>query len=368
MSGQRRFEFALATEANDDELRALLRKIAMPGNVTLSFLREPSFFLAEQAGSTTSQVMVCKDHRKGQLVGMGSRNIRCVYIDGVPVRVGYLSMLRGIPEARGNIGLARGYRYLQTLHADGAVPYYFTTILDDNTDAKALLTSGRAGLPTYQPVARLITYLIPLTKKQRGGKVNPQVSRIEQDQLPDAVAFLQEWNSRYQFAPVYTLQDMLGQSSLLPSFSWRNFYVYREQNMFMGTLGVWDQQSFKQTVVTAYSKKMQFIRPGYNLLASMRGTPRLPQVGANINILYAAFLSGSVTVFAELLRQVCRDWSNRGYDYLSVGLCDDNELSSVVSRYAVQRIASTLYIVYWQGADVVLPDLRRSVHLEVATL
>jgi len=368
MSGQRRFEFALATEADDAELRALLRKIAMPGNITLSFLREPSFFLAEQAGSTTNQVIVCKDHQKGQLVGMGSRSIRCVYIDGIPARVGYLSMLRGIPAARGNIGLARGYRYLQTLHRDGAVSYYFTTILDDNTEAKTLLTSERAGLPKYQPVARLITYLIPLTKKQRGGKVNPQVSKIERDQLPDAVAFLQEWNSHYQFAPLFTLQDMLGQSSLLPCFSWQNLYVYQEQDAFMGTLGVWDQQSFKQTVVTAYSKKMQFIRPGYNLLATLQETPRLPRVGANINILYAAFLSGGSAVFAELLHQVCRDWSNRGYDYLSVGLCNDNDLSSVVNHYAVQKITSTVYIVYWKDTDVVLPDLHRPVHLEVATL
>src|SRR5260221_10468018 len=70
----------------------------------------------------------------------------------------------------------------------------------------------------------------------------------------------------------------------------------------MGLLGPWDQQSFKQTVVTAYSRKMQFIRPFYNLLACMQGNPRLPRAGANINILYAALLSGSKPVFTELLR------------------------------------------------------------------
>src|SRR5690349_5043413 len=119
MPGQRRFEFALATEEDDDALRNLLRQIAMPGNIILAFLREPSFFLAEQAGSIANQVIVCKDRQQNRLMGMGSRSIRCVYIDGKPAHVGYLSMLRGIPEARGNIGLARGYRYLQTLHADG---------------------------------------------------------------------------------------------------------------------------------------------------------------------------------------------------------------------------------------------------------
>ena len=368
MSGRGRFEFALAEEADDGELRNLLRHISMPGNITLSFLREPSFFLAEQAGSITSQVIVCKDRQKGQIVGMGSRSIRCVYIDGKPARVGYLGMLRGVPEARGNIALARGYRYLQTLHADGIVPYYFTTILDDNTDAQVLLTSGRAGLPVYKPVARLITYLIPLTKKRRGVESSNPVSRVDQDQLPDVVAFLQEWNSRYQFASVYTLQDILGQSNLLPHFSWENFYVYREHGKVMGTLGVWDQQSFKQTVVTAYSRKMQFIRPFYNLLAYMQGNPRLPRAGANINILYAALLSGNKPVFTELLNQVCRDWSGKGYDYLSVGLCEGNERVSSASRYAARQLSSTLYIVYWQDTNVLLPEMNLPVHLEIATL
>jgi hypothetical protein len=368
MAGQHRFEFALATKADDGELRELLRHISMPGNITLAFLREPSFFLAEQAGSAASQVIVCKDRQKGQLVGMGSRSIRCVYIDGKPTSVGYLSMLRGIPQARRNIALARGYKYLKELHADGAVPYYFTTIMDDNTDAKALLTSGRAGLPVYKPAAHLITYLIPLTKKRGRQKIRNEVSRGNPDRLPEAVAFLQQWNSRYQFAPVYTPQDMLGQSNLLPAFSWENLYVYRKNGKVLGTLGVWDQQSFKQTAVTAFSRRMEVIRPFYNLFAYVRGIPRLPRAGASINILYAAFMSGDKSIFAELLRRACIDWSGKGYDYLSVGFCEDNELSSFASRYATQRIASTLYLVYWQDSGVLLPETNRPVHVEIATL
>jgi hypothetical protein len=363
-----RFEFALAGEAEDDALRTLLRHISMPGNITLAFLREPSFFLAEQAGSVTSQVIVCKDRQKDRVVGMGSRSIRNVYIDETPTRVGYLSMLRGLPEVRGNIAFARGYRYLHSLHADGAVPYYFTTILDENMTAKTLLTSGRAGLPVYKPLARLITYLLPLRRNRLGKRGSSAVSRIDQQQLPEAVAFLQAWNSQYQFAPVYIREDMLGQTSLLPCFSWENFYVYQEHGKVSGTLGVWDQQSFKQTVVTAYSRKMQFIRPLYNLFAPVTGNPGLPQTGAEIKVLYAAFISGSANVFATLLNQVCRDWSGKSYDYLSIGFCEGNALSSVAARYATQHLSSTVYVVYWQDASVLLPEMGMTVHLEVATL
>jgi len=277
-------------------------------------------------------------------------------------------MLRGIPEARGNIALARGYRYLQTLHADGAVPYYFTTILDDNTDAKTLLTSARGGLPVYQPVAQLITYLIPLRRNRNRKNASNPVSKANQHQLPEAVTFLQQWNSQYQFAPLYTLEDISGQSKLLPGFCRENFYVFQEHGEVCGTLGVWDQQPFKQTVVTAYSRKMQFIRPFYNVYAAITGSPGLPKVGAEIKLLYAALLSGSERAFEALLNQARMDWSSKGYDYLSVGVCEDNKLSPIASRYATQQISSTIYLVYWQDVDIVLPEVGRPVHLEIATL
>jgi hypothetical protein len=113
---------------------------------------------------------------------------------------------------------------------------------------------------------------------------------------------------------------------------------------------------------------MQVSRPLYNLYAYVRGIPCLPHAGASINVLYAAFTSGERPVFAELLRQACADWSGRGYDYLSVGFCADNECSSAASRYATQRIASTLYVVYWSDNEVLLPQANRRVHLEIATL
>jgi len=363
-----RFEFALATAADDDGLRALLRQIAMPGDITLAFLREPSFFLAEQAGSAASQVLVCHNRQQGRIVGMGTRSVRSVYMDGGPTRVGYLGMLRGIPQERGNIGLARGYQFLKRLHEDGMVPYYFTAILDENADAVKLLTSGRAGLPVYRPCARLTTYLIPLSCRQRNPKLSDAVSRGTRDLLDEAVAYLQWWNSHYQFAPVYSLQDILGESELLPGFSWENLYIYREQGAVRGTLGVWDQSSFKQTVVTAYSPRMQAVRPLFNLYAAVRRIPRLPRAGDAIKLLYGTCSSGDGPAFARLVQQVCTEWSGRGYDYLTVGFNAESECAAIASRLATQRIKSTLYAVYWPDHAVVLPKEERPIHTEVATL
>src|SRR2546427_4471495 len=48
------------------------------------------FFLAEQAGNLASQVIACKDRQTGEIVGMGSRSVRSVYINGRPEHIGYL--------------------------------------------------------------------------------------------------------------------------------------------------------------------------------------------------------------------------------------------------------------------------------------
>ena len=112
-------EFGLAGPADDAAIRDLLRRTAMPGDISLAFLREPSFFRAARAGNRESQTMVCRDVAAGEVVGLGERGIRAAYVDGSAAVVGYLSNLRGAPEWRKGTGLARGYRYLRALHGDG---------------------------------------------------------------------------------------------------------------------------------------------------------------------------------------------------------------------------------------------------------
>jgi len=161
-----RFKFRLAVEADDGALRAVIRQTSMPSSVSVAFAREPSFFTAEHLGNTKHQTLICEDQETGKIVGVGSRSIRRVYVDGEPKAVGYLSSLRLLPEARGGTALVRGYRYFRHLHSDGEVPYYFTTIFEENLAARQVLENERAGMPRYLPMGSLVTYLIPLRKRR----------------------------------------------------------------------------------------------------------------------------------------------------------------------------------------------------------
>lgn len=364
------FKFQLAGETEDGALRAILRRAHMPGNISLAFSREPSFFTAERAGSVSHQTLVYKDQVNGKITGIGGRSIRQLHIDGIKKTVGYLSSLRLLPEVRSSMTLVRGYKFLRSLHGDGEVPYYFTTILDENRHAKFILESGRAGMPSYVPVGMFVTYLIPIRKKV-SRKLRYEVLSANEDALPEAHGCLSEWNSRHQFAPAYTLDDISGRTGLLPNFSPKDLYVCRKKGEVVGTLGVWDQQSFKQTIVTDYSAKMKAVRPFYNGIARLRGHPTLPSVGESIRSVYASFVSAkddNIEVFESLIDQACSDWSGRGHDYLLVGLSEEHKLATIARRLASRELRSKIYLVHWPEEKVILPKNGKVAHIEIATL
>lgn len=364
------FRFRLAGEAEDSALCTVLRRTSMPGSISLAFCREPSYFSAERAGTTKHQTLVYQNRRTGRIAGIGSRSIRKLYVDGQEKFVGYLGNLRLLPEVRGGLTLVRGYNFLHSLHADGEVPYYLTTILGENTQAQRILESGRAGMPAYIPIGGFVTYLIPLRKKMVR---MPQhvVQPCDEHTLMAACDCLREWNGRHQFAPVYTPEDLSGSTSLLPQFAPRNMYACVEEGRVAGTLGVWNQQSFKQMIVTDYSAGMKTIRPFYNGLAWLRGQPTLPDIGQPIRSVHAAFVSArndDPIVFESLIDQACVDWSGCGHDYLLVGFAEGHTLGAVARRKAARVLMSKMYLVHWPDERIVLPDTGKLAHLEVATL
>jgi hypothetical protein len=157
----------------------------------------------------------------------------------------------------------------------------------------------------------------------------------------------------------------------LPGFSPKNLYLYKKGNDVIGTLGVWDQQSFKQTVVTHYSARMRLARPLYNVIAQLRSYPALPKIGDNIRFIYASLVSSTdddPEILESLINKTCSDWSGRGHDYLLLGFSEENKLSTVSHRLASRALSSKIYLVHWQEDRVSLPDTKMTPHLEVALL
>ena len=98
-----RYQFELATPADDQAIRRVMAETPMIGSVTVSFQREPSFFEANDVLGRDWQAVVCRDTKQDEIVGVATRSVRPLYVNGIPRRIGYLSGLRFVRHARGAV-------------------------------------------------------------------------------------------------------------------------------------------------------------------------------------------------------------------------------------------------------------------------
>lgn len=180
-----RYVIGFATEADDADLRRLLRETPMPGPIQVSLEREPSFFAAARAEGGRQYTVAIRDQQTGQLAAMGGRSVQKVFVNGNPEHVGYLSQLRIAPEHRRHSRqlLRMGFDLLRQTRTEDEAPFDITTIVTDNDVARRLLEAGLPALPRYTPVDRILTMLLPVR-----GKVRPAVAPY---QVLDQRAFKQ---------------------------------------------------------------------------------------------------------------------------------------------------------------------------------
>jgi hypothetical protein len=332
------FVIDLARPEDDAELRALLREMPMGQAIQVVFLREPNFFRATSVLGTSVQVFVGRLGRK--IIGLGTRAIRPSYINGQVEDAGYLADLRLRPEHRSGTFVARAYRFLREVHRDGRVNVYSTVIVEDNQRALATIAANRAGLPRYTPLGRVLTPMIYLRRPLPD--LPADITRGTIDALPEIVAKLNE--NRLQFAPAYTPADFQG--GRLHSFRVEDFYVLRRGGRVSGVVGVWDQQSFRQTVVVRYAGVLGKIRPLVNLFR----LPPLPPPGQALRFFYLAFLATDDSAgFKALLRRVYNDAVGGVYTYFLAALHEGDPRAVILEEYPRTPFAGRLFAVTMDG-------------------
>src|SRR5690242_17402203 len=134
-----RIQFELATAGDDAELRHILAATPMPGHVSVSYRREPSFFASAPVAGDFQQVLVARDNEAGRLAAFISRSVRPMYVNGEPEPIGLLGGLRTLPEYRNRGLVARGVMRLRRLHEDGRARLYVLTIAEGNETALNIL-------------------------------------------------------------------------------------------------------------------------------------------------------------------------------------------------------------------------------------
>jgi len=368
-----RYRIELAGPGDDADLRHILAATPMPGAISVSFRREPSYFAGARVDGRIRQVLAARRLDTGQLVGFGCRSIMPRFVNGRPEAIGYLSTLRILREHRKRGLMARGHAYLRRLHRDGRTGLYLVTIAESNRMAEELLRSGRANLPGYHFAGRFHTMAMPMAGRPRRPRADDgiQVRPARREELPLIVEWLRAEGPRRQFFPLYERDDFEGAEGLFKDLRVDDLLLAWRGTRIVGTLAGWDQTGFRQTVVHSYGRLLGALRPAYNAWARWRGRPALPAPGAPIRSLTASLPvvhGDDPRVFAALVDAIRARAAGR-YPYLMLGLHERDPLLAAARRWEATWYTTRLYLVCWNDGEALRSGLDgRPPYLELGCL
>jgi len=309
-----RAEFVRATDADDEEIRALLRTVPMEGKLQIGFEREPSYFACPAPAGIEEHTLVAR--RNGHLLSVGSWSVRDVWLEGEPACIGYLHGLRMAPGTGGAMRVLReGYARLAEDVRNTSTAGWFTSVDADNTRARRVFESRASGLPRYRRMAEYLTRVMPVPR--RGGILREESVKTEEE----LTEFFQREGSRHDLALTWNEARWLELKR--SGFTLNDVSVVRRKGRIVAAAGVWDQSSWKQVVVHGYPTWMQRLRPLLRMGTKCLGWPGLPSAGCRVplaSVFPFAVARSKEHALAELWCGVESIAHARGIDWLALGL------------------------------------------------
>jgi len=346
----RALRFTVATDADGAGLRRLLRDNPMRGTVSVTFEREPDYFRGTGVAGGEDQTIVA--HEDNHLVCMGRCTRRPCWVNGRAQSVAYLAELRLDSRARRRFRSVRdGYRFFREQSRDELL---FTSIASDNLPARRLLESGRRGLPFYQFLGELVTLLIGVPRQARASRLR-LVPATAAD-LPAIVRLFNEQGRRHQFATVWTEECLRGLAA--HGLPLERILLAKMEGRCVAGGALWDQRSFRQTVIHGYAGWLRLALPLVNAASRVLGRPRLPASGTTLAQAFLspiAFAAGGEELLSRFVEASFPYAASAGVQWLTLALpAADARVEELRRRFYTQTWRSRLYRVHW--AEVSPPE------------
>lgn len=367
------FDFSIATPLDDEDIRKLLRDNPVPGDITISYERSPSYFHGCGVMGDFHQTVIARHCADGLLAGLGCRAVRSMFINGRATDVGYLGQLRVDRRFQGRSLVPAGFRYFRALDQDRRTSGYITTIIEGNRVAEGVLVR-RAGtsLPLYREIDRLFTLALPARSFKTHRHRTVEVRSAVDGDLQELIRFFQHHGAEKQFFPVLQEKDFAPGSARTRDLRIGDFLMAMKGGRLCGVVGLWDQSAYKQPVVRAYSGMLRWGRRLYNGFARCRGDKPLPAPGESLSLAYAAFTciaDNNLEVYDQLLRSLSTVAAQRGYGRVLAGLTERDPLLAVARQFPHFPYVSRLYTACWKEESQFHDYLdRRISHVEIATI
>lgn len=325
-------------DANFQDNAQLLKLVAetMPSNgMTLSFERGNDYFKAAhvQYHQPDIKVVVKKD-QPDVIIGMMNIGFKNCYINAQTNKIRYVSDLRIDPAFRGRkvIEVLMDYLYSQIPVDD----FFQSVVLEDNHKAKHMLHRSRPHFPEPYILDQMTTFNISKVPSLSQFK-QFSMHELTEDLIHIANQFVADMREFFNFLPLYNFNDLnRGDHPLWQGLRLKDFKLVFDLNQqVVGIMGLWNQKQLKQTKVVEYSTTLHYLRPFYNVYASMTHQMKLPKVEDCFDYLMAhSVLSHPkrLDVFAYQLYQLNSETQKQGKSSFCITLSQDDPRYSAAQK------------------------------------
>lgn len=309
-----------AKEADDTQLTELVAT-PMPGDLRLSFRRDPSYLVSCGERGPVRRVLVAAEGER--VLAMCSRFLHRYWVAGSVQEIWTVGDFRARPEAAHRSVTGRGWHALrERLEGKPAL----ISVVDQNQTALRLFGKVRKGWPHLQRVANLQTYLLPLAgvvTAPEYGTVSPTSSQV------------MEFLTRYL---VSHLAPLVEENVLAPR---ETFLALSSGAEITALASLWDRQAHRQWQVAGYS----------GIYRHLYRAGLLPRPGHQISVATACFAAAQDFDNLRLLFQQLRQRARRqGHDFL-VFSQDAGKEPPFPLWWPRLRYPSTLYQLLWDGDE-----------------
>ncbi len=335
-------EFRIAEKSDDAEIRHLLRETPMRGAADVTFEREPDYFAGENIACGEDATIL--GFAGGTLACMGRCSWRECWVNGMPMRAGYLAELRVAHRMRGRSAMLReGYRFFAGLAAADSARCHFTAILSDNARARRILEAGKPGMPRYRFVSEIVTLLITVPRTAIAAGHHRHIA-ASPEHIPDLLRVLNAHGRNHQFGSVWTEARL--RSLARHGLPLERFLLALDGREAVACGALWDQRAFRQTVIRRLPPLLRILRPFINAAGSFFQLPRVPAPGiplAHAFLSPLACASESLPDFTAAFFPMARA---AGCEFLTLALAaDDPCLPAMRRRFALREWRSRIYTV-----------------------
>lgn len=357
-----------AAAKDNEALVALAAACPMRASMSLCVHRGPDFFALSRMAGEPWVVFVAEDERDG-IVGCVGGGVRRLWFDGRPTSVMVAADFKLHPSFRGR-GLAdrllnAGWPLCEELGLAS-----FMAALAGNSPIERRVANPPPGIPKpgAQGTVRVHTLLLPglsLTRPPRGVSVRAAT--------PDDVGAMMDLWARVapqrDGAPLLDATSFTRFVSEAPGLKLSDYLLAFRDDELLGSVGIWDQGSFKETLILDFDRPTDLARRAHDGLALVLRGPRLPKRGEALKALQTVHLcvpGERPELLVALLREARRRCVRDGVPALEIGLDPRDPLTRALRSFPRIGVDVRCYLSPTPDTQVVPPPSVNPLYFETA--